>query len=140
MKTIRKASIFLILLILLSLIVVCANAQMPVKNFPRWQEEAIIMDVMHGDRCDTIRKQQARLIENLNEQLYVKGSELVKLENVNRLLAADNAMYATTVANNATQIDYWKREDRKHKRQRNLVVAAVVVVEVLKFVFTGKIL
>lgn len=158
MRIIKKTSIFLLILILISLIVVCANAQkIDIKNpgpttadiktipaitdhrvFPRWQEEAIIMDVLHGDRCDSIKNLQAKLIESLNEQLYVKGSEYVKLENINNLLKSDNQMYALTVANNNTQIAYWKREDKKHKRQRNLVVAAVVVVEVLKFVFTGK--
>lgn len=110
------------------------SPQKDLRKFPRWQEEAIIIDIIHADHCDSIKAVQAKLIENLNEMIYVQGGRLIKLTDVDSLKSLQLQSFKTTVSNQDTLVRYWKRQDIKHKRQRNLVVAVVVVLEVLKII------
>ena len=110
-----------------------ASGQKP--QFPRWQQQAMIYDLVRGRECDSAQWHLIKINNELKSEIEAGAGIQVQLQS-----QVDNYEFKIVpqleaeVNNNKEEAVIYRAQARKYRRQRNLVVAVVVVVEVLRIV------
>lgn len=117
----------------LLLILISTAAMAQGRSFPHWQEQAIVLDLIKGRECDSVNT-------HLNQKLYEMTQEVAAHEGIEIRLQKQINNYDDVIipgldaelVNQKKATEVYKAEAKKNRRQRNLVVALFVVVEVIR--------